>query len=198
MTHSIRCRCGSLKGTLKQTKGVNRCVCYCSDCQAFAHFLKQQSEILDDAGGTDIIQTSPANVTFDDGIENLACMRLTSNGLLRWYATCCKTPIGNTPPNFKMPFIGLVHNCLSSEPDALDRAFGPIRTRVSTQYAIGEQKIKSVGVLAGSLRVIGIILSARIDGSYKRTSFFDTESGAPIVTPKVLSSQELKDVMDAV
>ena len=63
---------------------------------------------------------------------------------------------------------------------------------VNTQSAIGEQKPKSVGLFAGALRVIGMILRARLDGSYKRTPFFVPESGSPIVTPKVLSSQELK------
>ena len=191
MTHAIRCNCGKLKGVLNRN-GVNRCVCYCADCQAFARFLKRESEILDEKGGTSILQTSPANVTFAEGIENLACMRLTANGLLRWYTTCCNTAIGNTPPNLNVSFIGLIHTCLSSDQDSLDRDFGSIRMHVNTQSAIGEQKPKSVGLFAGALRVIGMILRARLDGSYKRTPFFVPESGSPIVTPKVLSSQELK------
>jgi Family of unknown function (DUF6151) len=198
MTHLIRCNCGSLKGTLKRTQDVNRCVCYCADCQAFAHFLKREHEILDEVGGTNIIQTIPENVAFTEGSENLACMRLTANGLLRWYAACCNTPIGNTPPNFKLSFIGLIHNCLSSEQDSLDRVFGPIRMHVNTKHAVGEPKPKSVGLLAGTLRVISMILRARLDGSYKQTPFFVPESGAPIVTPKILSSQELRDIKDAV
>jgi hypothetical protein len=83
MTHSIRCNCGKLKGTLNRNANVNRCICYCADCQAFAHFLKRESEILDRRGGNSIIQTIPANVTFAQGIENLKCMHLTANGLLR-------------------------------------------------------------------------------------------------------------------
>jgi Family of unknown function (DUF6151) len=93
MTHPIRCHCGKLKGTLNHDREVNRCVCYCTDCQAFARFLKREHEILDDRGGTSIIQTIPANISFTEGIEYLACMRLTANGLLRWYVTCCYTPI---------------------------------------------------------------------------------------------------------
>jgi Family of unknown function (DUF6151) len=98
MTHSISCHCGKLKGTLNRNQEVNRCVCYCADCQAFARFLKREHDILDEMGGTSIIQTIPANVTFTEGTEHLTCMRLTTNGLLRWYAACCNTPIGNTPP----------------------------------------------------------------------------------------------------
>jgi Family of unknown function (DUF6151) len=198
MIHSIRCHCGSLKGTLKRTEYVNRCVCYCADCQAFAHLLKRENEILDAVGGTSLIQTIPENITFDEGTENLACIRLTANGLLRWYAACCNTPIGNTSPNFKISFIGLVHNCFSSSQDSLDRDFGPIRMHVHTKYAIGEQKPRSAGLFAGTLRIMGMVLRARLDGRYKLTPFFVPESGVPIVTPKVLSSQELKDVVDSV
>jgi hypothetical protein len=78
MSHSIRCHCGKVKGTLNHNQEFNRCVCYCADCQAFARFLKREPEILDEMGGTRIIQTIPANIRFTKGIENLACMRLTS------------------------------------------------------------------------------------------------------------------------
>ncbi len=35
-------------------------------------------------------------------------MRLTPMGLLRWYAGCCNTPIGNMV-SARVPFIGIVH-----------------------------------------------------------------------------------------
>lgn len=194
MTHPIQCTCGNLKGILSQK--TNRVVCYCQDCQAFARFLKRDREILDQAGGTDIIQTTSKNVTFSEGIENLACVRLTPNGLLRWYTTCCNTPIGNTPPDFKISFVGLVHNCLGSKQVSFDKAFGPIQMRVYTKYAKGEPKPKSSGVLTSMLRSIGSILRARLDGSYKLTPFFSSASGVPIVSPMVLSSQELAAIMD--
>jgi hypothetical protein len=195
MTHSLRCNCGKLKGILQPTKDINRCVCYCADCQAFARFLNREHDILDEIGGTSILQTVPKHVSFLEGTENLACIRLTENGLLRWYASCCNTPIGNTPPNFKLPFIGLIHNCLSTEPASLDATFGPIRMHVSTQDAIGEPKPKSMGFLAGTLRVMGMVLRSRLDGSYKHNPFFVSARGVPIVTPKVLDRQKLQDVM---
>jgi hypothetical protein len=198
MNHPIRCSCGVLKGTVSKTDLVNRCVCYCTDCQAFAHFLKRNTEILDGLGGTDIIQTLPKYISFTEGTENLACMRLTENGLLRWYASCCNTPIGNTHPNFKTSFVGLIHTCLEAGEGSLDGSFGPIRMHVHTKHAKAEGKVKSVGVAAAILRLTGMILRARFDGSYKITPFFVTETGAPIVSPKVLSVQELKEVKSAV
>lgn len=197
MLHSIRCHCGKLKGTLNRNQEVNRCVCYCADCQAFARFLKREHEILDEMGGTSIIQTIPANVKFTEGIENLACMRLTANGLLRWYAACCNTPIGNTLSTPNPSFIGLIQTCLSSDQSSLDNAFGPIRMYVNTESAIGENKPKSAGVLSGTLRVFGMMLKARLNGRYKQTPFFVIESGTPIVVPKVLNAEELNNVKNA-
>ena len=198
MTHSIRCNCGKIRGQIKRTKDVNRCVCYCSDCQAFARYLKQENEILDRMGGTNIIQTTQENITFSEGIENLACIRLTDTGLLRWYAACCNAPIGNTPPNSKISFIGLIHNCLDSNRNLLNKIFGDTYMRVNTKYALGEDKPKQKGVLSGMLRLIRMILKARFNGSYKNTPFFISgASDVPLVTPKILSEQELKEVLNA-
>ncbi len=194
MTHPIRCTCGKLQGTFTPDRSINRCVCYCADCQAFARFLNREPEILDPIGGTRIIQTIPANVTFTEGIENLACMRLTENGLLRWYAACCNTPIGNTLPTLNPSVVGLIQFCLNADPTTLDNNLGPIRMYAHTESAIGENKPKSAGVLSGVLRVFGMVLKARLDGRYKQNPFFVMESGRPIVTPTVLSAEELQTV----
>lgn len=69
---------------------------------------------------------------------------------------------------------------------------------VNTQSALGENKPKSAGVLSGTLRVIGMMLKARFDGRYKQTPFFAMESGTPIVVPKVLNAEELKNIKNAV
>jgi hypothetical protein len=157
--------------------------------------LRRAEQILDRSGGTDIIQTTPNNVTFTDGIEHLACMRLTPNGLLRWYASCCNTPIGNTLANYKLSFVGLVHNCLESAPVSLDEAFGPVRMQVKTRSALGEPKPEPFGIARGALSIAGMLLKARLDGSYKRTPFFIPGSSTPIVEPKVLSPQAREDLM---
>ena len=198
MSHPIQCQCGLLKGNVADIKHVNRIVCYCRDCQAFAHFLGGGSEILDRLGGTDIIQTSPKNVSFTQGTEVLACIRLTETGLLRWYTACCKTPIGNTLPNYKLSFVGLVHSCLDSSGTTLDDAFGSINAYVNTENAKGEPKPKSVGFWTTVGRNLVRVLRARIDGGYRFTPFFDAKSELPITTPKILTPQEYEDVMGKV
>lgn len=196
--HSIQCRCGSFSGKVLQTRGVNHGLCYCLDCQAFAHFLGRPEEILDERGGTEIVQTTPQNVAFTEGLENLTCMRLTPNGLMRWHTRCCNTPIGNTSPNYRIPFVGLVHSCLRNGQTSLDDAFGPIGMRVYTKYAKGEPKPQTAGLLPTIVRFARMILKARISGGYKTTPFFVAETGAPVVIPRVLSDQERAELMRAV
>jgi Family of unknown function (DUF6151) len=165
-------------------------VCYCRDCQAFARFLGRTHEILDDMGGSDVIQTVPANVTITAGHEVLACMRLTEKGLLRWYAKCCNTPVGNTVSNYRISFIGLIHTCLESSDKSLDESFGPVRMRSFTKSAKGAVKSQTLALIAGMLRLTAMVMAARINGAYRRTPFFSAETGAPIVEPKILSRSE--------
>jgi hypothetical protein len=197
MSHPLQCRCGTVKGFVDNPRSANRVVCYCKSCQAFAHFLGRNSEILDERGGSDVIQILPKNVTFTQGTEALACMRLTEKGLFRWYAGCCSTPIGNTLDTFKISFVGLVHTCLETPGRPLQDSFGPIRVRVNTKSAIGHPKPKTVGIGTTIVWVIATTAKARTNGSYKHTPFF-LGNGTPIVTPRVLSREELAGVMNAV
>ena len=195
-THSLQCTCGGLRGDVDRSFSVNRGSCFCRDCQAFAHVLGRADAILTPQGGTDIVQTQPQRVRFVQGVDHLACLRLTPKGLLRWYAGCCNTPIGNTPSDFKLSFVGLIHSCLEGNGQPpLDDAFGPLRMRVHTQSARGEPRPSSTGTLRAIARVVGAILSARVSGSYRRTPFFDPDTGRPVVEPRVLSRDQWNEVM---
>jgi hypothetical protein len=181
-----------------RTRSSNRAICYCRDCQAFAHFLGRPTEILDERGGSDIVQILPKYLTFTQGTEALACMRLTPKGLFRWYAGCCNTPIGNTLGTPKVSFIGLLHSCLQNPSQSLDESFGPVRAWVNANGAKGDPKPKVAGLGPSIFWFIGTTLKARINGDYRHTPFFRAETGALIVTPRVLSSEEHTSVMNAV
>ncbi len=198
MSHPLRCSCGTLKGYVVHPERVNRVVCYCRDCQAFAHFLGRQTDILDVQGGSDVIQTIPANVVLTAGSEALACMRLTDKGLLRWYAKCCNTPIGNTLANHRVSFVGLLHNVLDNSGKSLDGSFGPVRMWSFTKSAKRPVEVPSLSLIVGIGRFAAMVIRARIDGSYLRTPFFVTSTGAPIVTPQVLSAGERERLRNAV
>lgn len=188
--HPLRCKCGTVQGIVKAPSPLSRGVCYCEDCQMFAHFLGNSSEILDEHGGTDVIPTTPGTVVITQGLDSLACMRLSVKGLLRWYAKCCNTPIGNMSSNHKMAYIGLVHNCLEYGGVSVEQSFGPIRLRVKTQSAHGDVKLKSKGVFGTVVKFMAILLRERINGAYNKTQFFNVETGRPIVAPHVLNRQE--------
>jgi hypothetical protein len=195
MHHPLQCRCGTIKGWVSDPHSANRVVCYCKDCQAFARALGQESETLDAQGGSDIVQALPKNVTFTQGTEALACMRLTDKGMVRWYAGCCKTPIGNTLENYKISFIGLLHNCLETPEHSLQNSFGAVRAYANPHGAIGEPKPKAAGVGTTIWWLVKTILKARVNGDYKRTPFF--RDGKPIATPRVLSSAERATAMQS-
>jgi len=188
--HPLRCQCGTVQGFVKISNALSRGVCYCKDCQMYAHFLGKRAEVLDEHGGTDVVPTMPRNARFTQGIGSLACMRLTEKGLMRWYAKCCNTPICNTSPNFKVPFVGLVHNCLENGGVSLDQSFGPVRMRVNTKDALGGAKIKQQGKFGTVVKFNRMLLRERFNGGYKLTPFYSVDSGTPIVVPHVLSKQE--------
>jgi uncharacterized protein DUF6151 len=195
MQHPLQCRCGTIKGWVSDTQSANRVVCYCHDCQAFARFLGQESETLDVQGGSDVVQTLPKNVTFTQGTEALACMRLTDKGMVRWYAGCCKTPIGNTLENYKISFIGLLHNCLETPTLPLQNSFGAVRTYANPHGAVSHPKPTRTGMGRTIWWIVKTILKARVNGDYKRTPFF--RDGRPIATPRVLSSAERATAMQS-
>ncbi|HVK98608.1 MAG TPA: DUF6151 family protein [Dongiaceae bacterium] len=197
MPHPIRCSCGAVRGAFDSSSGpANRLVCYCKDCQSFAHFLKRPHDILDRYGGSEIVQTLPRSITFTAGVENLACMRLSEKGLMRWYARCCNTPIGNTLDNPQFAFVGLVHSCLDQDGQSLEMAFGPIRAVAFTKSAKGGN-LKQKGLVGAVVRTAVMLARGRLNGSYRSTPFFKADLKTPIVQPQVLSPQEREQLRAA-
>src|SRR5438034_9137168 len=122
MQVELRCRCGEVQGWLTNpsAQSVNRVICYCDDCQAFQYHLGRP-DLLDVHGGTDIVQVAPAAFSFARGTDRIAGLRLAPKGLYRWYASCCKTPLGNTV-SAAIPFVGIVahaFDCNAQRPDDL-------------------------------------------------------------------------------
>ena len=192
----IRCSCGAVRGIARglEPSAGNRVVCYCDDCQAFAHFLGRAYEMLDANGGSDIFQTSPARLEFTRGGDQLACMRLSESGLLRWHSGCCNTAIGNTLAR-PMAFVGLLPTCMdhAASGRSRDDALGPVRGRVQARHAYGDLGDHeahpgfSLRMLAPMLR---LLVLGRLRGEHKRSPFVDASTGAPRVTPRVLTEAE--------
>jgi Family of unknown function (DUF6151) len=143
--------------------------------------------VLDAQGGSDVIQLAPHRIKFTQGAAHLAVMRLSDKGMLRWYAACCRTPVGNTLTGSSVPFTGLLAQCLDTAP--LEPAFGPVRARVNTASALDEPKPRPFGMAGSLLRILGLVLHSRLTGRYKDTPFF-TATGAPVAVPTVLSVED--------
>lgn len=180
----LHCACGKLRGAIAAPEKCTRIVCFCKDCQAFAHYLGQQA-ILDQHGGSAIVIATPAQVTLSEGREHLACMALSGQGMLRWYASCCNTPIGNTTRNRKLAFVGLSEACF----DDPVRAFGPVRMRSLTKYATSAVEPSGLRAVIPTIGFAAMLLRARLSGSYRRTPFFHAD-GVPVFQPTVLSADE--------
>ena len=146
--------------------------------------------MLNGLGGTEIVATLPKHVHFTQGLEALACMSLSDRGLLRWYASCCNTPIANTPRDFKTPYVGLIHSCLAKDAPSLDDSFGPVRMVLQTKSVKGKVKSTPVSNVVTLLKIMKAVVATRISGNYKLNPFFVEDSGTPIRQPRVLTKAE--------
>jgi hypothetical protein len=189
MTIDLRCRCGKLRGQVDSRRVAARALCYCKDCQAYGHFLG--SSVLDAAGGTEVAATLPAAVRFDAGLEHLACMSLSPKGLYRWYAGCCRTPIGNTPRDMRTAYVGLVRACLDASPEELDRVLGPLTARANTESATMPVKANGAAMAWAVVKIGKMLLTARLGGGYRNNPFFQP-TGEPLKPVQVLTLEERK------
>ena len=183
----LRCRCGEVQGRVKNAspEAVTRAVCYCDDCQAYLHHLGRL-DLMEEHGGTDVVQVAPSSLTFHRGAERLVGLRLTPKGLYRWYASCCKTPLGNTlGPS--IPFVGIVAQAF----DHVDDTFGKSRGMVFGKFAVCEPGQVSTkfdfGLMAYAMRKI---LGWRFRGQTWPHPYFDRATRAPSHPVTVLSREE--------
>lgn len=173
-----------------------RVVCYCKDCQAFAHFLGRAG-VLDFAGGTDIFQMAPARVTLTAGADALRCLRLSDRTrVFRWYADCCRTPIANTAgPRF--PVVGVIHSFMDRDfflaaGRSRDEVLGPSLCRLHERSAAeplprDAPPPASIGLLT---RRAGKALVWWTRGLHRPSPFFDDTTNLPRSVPRVLTPSE--------
>jgi hypothetical protein len=183
---SVTCQCGKFHAVIRDASASNgnHGLCYCKDCQAYAHHLGQFGVVTDAKGGTPVYQTQPARVKITAGKDQLALLQLAPKGLYRWYTRCCNTPICNTVGNPKISFAGFLDANITPR-----EALGPIRFHYKSEHALApvtEPSGSMIGFIARTVRAIAL---ERITGRWKKTPFFG-EDGRAIVKPYVLSEAE--------
>jgi hypothetical protein len=188
----IQCECGKFRAQLenfpRHTPG--RLACYCDDCQTYMHHLNR-TDLLDAAGGTEVIPVYPAEIKILQGRETLKCLRLSPDGLYRWYAACCNTPVAATRPGF--PWLGLVHRVYSvKDPGYLERTLGPIKSRIMGRFAQGTPPSATAAKIdfKGFMTVFPFLMKGMLTGKAKHSPFFAQDGRTPISEPVVLSRDE--------
>jgi hypothetical protein len=180
--------CGQIQGiaTAIHPKTGTRVICYCDDCQSFAHYLGRGQDILNQWGGTDIYQLAPSQITITQGQEHLQSLRLRPKGLLRWYAACCQTPLANTV-SAAFPLIGLIHGFIPATPER-ESALGPVMAIAHKQYATSRIPASHLPPLSARRYLVKIMMKMtlwKLSGKGRPSPFFD-HSGQPIVAPEIV------------
>jgi hypothetical protein len=189
----LRCECGKIRGVAEAVEASEgtRCVCYCGDCQAFARFVGREG-VLDAWGGTDIWQMSPGKMRLEVEGDALRCVKLTAEGMHRWYCGECRTPIANTLTAI-IPFVGVVHSFMdhASGGIARDELLGPAHpVQTATAYGEGAPVQKSSAIFKVLLRTMGMVVGRKILGRGRVSPFFDAKTKEPKVKPQILSLDE--------
>ncbi len=189
----IHCKCGRVRGVARDVgpRTVNRSVCYCHDCRAYMHWLERE-DLLDERGGTEIIQLARARLEITEGGDQIRCMRLSRKGMHRWYAQCCRTPLGNTVP--RIPFIGVARTAFDlPRADDASRFGGAMAS--SVRSAVGGPPPGAGLTVRSIARVIRLLASWAVRGLGHPTPFFG-RNNRPTVTPQVLTSAERQELRE--
>lgn len=193
----IQCDCGKFKAELTHfpKNSPGRLACYCDDCQTYLHHLGR-ADLLDSVGGTEVVPVYPAEIKITQGREQLKCLKLSPDGLIRWYTACCNSPIANTRP--KMPWVGLLaRNYNVKDKRFLDKTFGPVRSGIKGKFARGGKPPAGISDDIGFkdfVAVVPFLLKGKLLGRTKNSPFFDADGVTPIATPTVLTLEERNKV----
>lgn len=186
-TAEFRCGCGAVQGRVLNASpnAVNRIVCYCDDCQAFAHHLGR-ADLLDARGGSDLVQLAPSTLRFERGTEHITGIRLGPKGMYRWYASCCNTPLGNTLTP-AIPFVGVLSVVFQHSPGGVVQRFGPASAAVLGKFAnppLPESKRAQLLLIARAIRKV---LGWKLGGGGWPNPFFERGTRTPKYPVSTLS-----------
>lgn len=177
----IRCACGAVRGTLDPGRSINRVVCYCADCRAFARHCGGAA--LDASGGTDLYQTTSGQVRLE-GRNALAAVRVTARGPVRWHCARCRTALANTLPSPALPFATLMVAALHGDRGVLP----PVRGALFADAAAGPPLHPPTGVAGVVARFALAMPGARMRGEHRRSPFH--EGRRPVAPVRVMEPDE--------
>ena len=181
----LTCECGSFHATLREIdpKRGTHLRCHCADCRAAYRILRPNVE---PRGGIHIYQTDPDKIDIIKGQEHFECLQLSPKGMLRWYASCCDTPLINTTRSAKMPFAGVL-TATANDP----HVFGAVIAEANIKGTDG--KVQHKGMTRMVIRLFSRMISTRISGRWKETPFFSAPLFVPIFEPRLVAKKDKRD-----
>lgn len=150
-------------------------------------YLNNEDKILDQHGASALFQTHPAYIKVTEGKENLACLQLKKNSLMRWYTSCCRMPVANTMVSARMPFAGVSVKLMKfSTTEEMQKTLGPVVMKAFGRSARGEGPEDAHDTFPKSFmpRILGFMAKGILLGKHKPSPFF--ENGKPVVASKVI------------
>ncbi len=186
---TLECSCGSVKGKLNVTPSsfLHVC-CLCCDCQGFIAHLDKKENVLDEHGGTELVQTYPALVEITAGLDNIRCVQLKKKGLYRWHTTCCNMPVANTMGSSIIPFVGIFVKFMQfpNEQKKIE-VLGPVTLKAFGKYSVGEMP-KDAHItfpISYVFQIFSFMLKGMLGKKHKPSPFFNGKM--PATKAKVLS-----------
>lgn len=180
------CTCGHVVARV-EARARDQVICHCRYCRAFARHLGH-AKILDAAGGTRLILTTPNRVMIDSGVTDLAVLRLSRRGPFRWYAGCCHSPMINVFPNPSIAYASIVAQGFG-DAAPYGKVFRVARTSATAPVA---QEGNGFSLAFG---IAWRIVSTWAKGGHRQSPFFGAD-GTPPMPVLRLTSQERACVLD--
>ncbi|CUH41066.1 hypothetical protein JSE7799_03809 [Jannaschia seosinensis] len=178
-TLGFSCACGTLRSRITDVSpaAYTHIVCHCDDCRSAYTHLGQA-----DPQRVGILQTTQDRIHISQGGEKLRVLRHTSRGALRWYATCCDTPLFFTPLKARLAHVGV-------NTDRLDDSVSIGKVTAEGFLPSRDGKHRHKGAARMVARIASRILAKNLSGEWRDTPFFD-KAGAPVVEPRILTREE--------
>lgn len=145
--------------------------------------------MLDNLGGLALFNFRGSRLRFASGLDCMASLHMTDRPVLRWYASCCMTPLFNSYATSVIPFLDI---CTAAIPDKDGLAAVQLKTRhLFTQSALGDTSdLPKTSPIALILRTTPRLVKEWVSGGRKRNPLFDAATGQPIAPPRRVSPQE--------
>jgi hypothetical protein len=193
----LECICGAVAGVVRDVTraNANRLSCMCDDCQVYAHYLGRADRMLDSHGGTDLSYATQARVSILKGREQLQTVRLSTTGILRVYAGCCRTPVAHVPSP-KIAFVGIPHLFMDHGPSprSRDEILGPLVHRLQGRYCQGElpEGARLGTPLSLAVRGLSRMFWDSVRGQQSPSPFHESVGHRPVAIPTVLGPTEIE------